>query len=102
MAADSALWRRRGHGIPSWLATRASGGIGRRAGFRFLCPKGCEGSSPSSRTTHAAVHRFTEVRGRGAVHDVGTIQEIWRYPVKSLGGEGVGAVDLDQLGVPGD
>ena len=32
-------------------AARASGGIGRRAGFRFLCPKGCEGSSPSSRTT---------------------------------------------------
>ncbi len=30
---------------------RASGGIGRRAGFRCLCPKGCEGSSPSSRTT---------------------------------------------------
>ena len=31
-------------------STRASGGIGRRAGFRFLCPKGREGSSPSSRT----------------------------------------------------
>jgi hypothetical protein len=30
---------------------RASGGIGRRAGFRFQCPKGREGSSPSSRTT---------------------------------------------------
>ncbi|MDP6677232.1 MAG: hypothetical protein QGI29_06675, partial [Pirellulales bacterium] len=27
-------------------ATRASGGIGRRAGFRFLCPQGREGSSP--------------------------------------------------------
>ncbi len=31
-------------------AARASGGIGRRAGFRFLCPQGREGSSPSSRT----------------------------------------------------
>ena len=30
--------------------TRASGGIGRRAGFRFLCPKGCGGSSPPSPT----------------------------------------------------
>ena len=30
--------------------TRASGGIGRRAGFRFLCPKGCAGSSPASPT----------------------------------------------------
>ncbi len=29
---------------------RASGGIGRRAGFRFLCPKGCGGSSPPSPT----------------------------------------------------
>ena len=35
--------------IPS-IGTRASGGIGRRAGFRCLCPSGCEGSSPSSRT----------------------------------------------------
>ena len=35
--------------IPS-IDTRASGGIGRRAGFRCLCPSGCEGSSPSSRT----------------------------------------------------
>src|ERR1700735_4347623 len=30
--------------------TRASGGIGRRAGFRFLCPRGCGGSSPPSPT----------------------------------------------------
>ena len=35
------------------MSTRASGGIGRRAGFRCLCPKGCEGSSPSSRTINA-------------------------------------------------
>ena len=34
------------------IDTRASGGIGRRAGFRCLCPSGCEGSSPSSRTKH--------------------------------------------------
>ncbi len=34
----------------TYFSTRASGGIGRRAGFRFLCPKGREGSSPSSRT----------------------------------------------------
>ena len=33
------------------LSARASGGIGRRAGFRFLCPQGREGSSPSSPTT---------------------------------------------------
>ena len=32
------------------LLTRASGGIGRRAGFRFLCPKGRGGSSPPSPT----------------------------------------------------
>ena len=37
--------------------TRASGGIGRRAGFRFLCPKGCGGSSPPSPTLRwARVH----------------------------------------------
>ena len=38
-------------------STRASGGIGRRAGFRCLCPKGCGGSSPPSPTNH----RLTEV-----------------------------------------
>ena len=32
------------------LVTRASGGIGRRGGFRFLCPKGRGGSSPPSPT----------------------------------------------------
>src|SRR5690242_15802381 len=32
------------------LTQRASGGIGRRAGFRFLCPQGRGGSSPPSRT----------------------------------------------------
>lgn len=39
---------------------RASGGIGRHAGFRFLCSKGREGSSPSSRTIampRDALHR---------------------------------------------
>ena len=35
--------------IPSF-STRASGGIGRRAGFRCLCPSGREGSSPFLRT----------------------------------------------------
>ncbi len=28
----------------------AGGGIGRRAGFRSLCPLGCVGSSPTRRT----------------------------------------------------
>ena len=42
-------------GRPIWVryrdaVARASGGIGRRAGFRFLCPKGCGGSSPPSPT----------------------------------------------------
>ena len=31
-------------------STRASGGIGRRAGFRFLCPRGRGGSTPPSPT----------------------------------------------------
>lgn len=33
---------------------------------------------------------------------VGTISEIWRYPVKSIAGERIGSADLDVLGVPGD
>src|SRR5690625_7368978 len=32
-------------------ATRASGGIGRRAGFRCQCPQGRGGSTPPSRTS---------------------------------------------------
>ena len=35
---------------PADAATRASGGIGRRAGFRCQCPKGRGGSTPPSRT----------------------------------------------------
>src|SRR5438128_6164070 len=34
-----------------WPTHGASGGIGRRAGFRFLCPKGRGGSTPPSPTT---------------------------------------------------
>jgi hypothetical protein len=47
-----------------WRVARASGGIGRRAGFRFLCPKGCGGSSPPSPTrpdqpmTNGSTHRI--------------------------------------------
>src|SRR5918992_5013643 len=44
------LRRSRGQGLPS--TARASGGIGRRAGFRFLCPQGRGGSSPPSPTHH--------------------------------------------------
>jgi hypothetical protein len=44
-------WRRAiGFRSQQLSSPRASGGIGRRAGFRFLCPKGCGGSSPPSRT----------------------------------------------------
>ena len=43
----------RGHCYPD--ARRASGGIGRRAGFRCLCPKGCGGSSPPSPTDRPRV-----------------------------------------------
>ena len=35
---------------PYKTASRESGGIGRRAGFRFLCPSGCGGSTPPFRT----------------------------------------------------
>lgn len=33
---------------------------------------------------------------------VGWIEEIWRYPVSSLGGERLASVDLIETGVPGD
>ena len=40
--------------------TSASGGIGRRARFRSVCPKGCGGSTPPSRTTTAVLVRRDE------------------------------------------
>ena len=50
--------------------TRASGGIGRRAGFRFLCPKGCGGSSPPSPTPRWARAHFADRASppRGHIH----------------------------------
>src|SRR5690625_7580574 len=40
-----------GFGTRLLCATRASGGIGRRAGFRCQCPQGRGGSTPPSRTS---------------------------------------------------
>ena len=52
--------------------TRASGGIGRRAGFRFLCPQGRGGSSPPSRTclldTGSAHRRGRSTNDRRRAH----------------------------------
>jgi uncharacterized protein len=33
---------------------------------------------------------------------LGTVAEIWRFPVKSFGGERLSATDLDAVGIPGD
>src|SRR5258706_4114488 len=33
---------------------------------------------------------------------IGVVREIWRYPVKSMGGESIGRCALGTLGVPGD
>jgi uncharacterized protein YcbX len=33
---------------------------------------------------------------------VGTIQQIWRYPVKSMAGERLGECTVESLGIPGD
>src|SRR6185369_14201595 len=33
---------------------------------------------------------------------IGTIAEIWRYPVKSMAGERIESAELGALGVPGD
>jgi hypothetical protein len=33
---------------------------------------------------------------------VGTVAEIWRYPVKSMGGEGLDSCAVGPLGIPGD
>ena len=32
----------------------------------------------------------------------GTIEQIWRYPVKSMAGERLGECSVDSLGIPGD
>jgi uncharacterized protein YcbX len=33
---------------------------------------------------------------------IGTIQEVWRYPVKSMAGERLGECAVESLGIPGD
>src|SRR5215470_4325080 len=33
---------------------------------------------------------------------VGVVREIWRYPVKSMGGESIARCALGPLGIPGD
>jgi len=37
-----------------------------------------------------------------AMTRVGTVREIWRYPVKSMAGERLSQVELDSGGIPGD
>src|SRR5215472_15677145 len=43
-----------------------------------------------------------ESRDDAAVQRVGTVREIWRYPVKSMAGERLDATALDLGGIPGD
>ncbi len=43
-----------------------------------------------------------EVKNEERWQRVGTVREIWRFPVKSLGGERVDAAEVDRLGVRGD
>ena len=38
----------------------------------------------------------------GDMHDAGRVSSIWRYPVKSMQGEGLAAGTLTELGLPGD
>ena len=33
---------------------------------------------------------------------IGVVRELWRYPVKSMGGESIASCDLGTLGIPGD
>jgi uncharacterized protein YcbX len=33
---------------------------------------------------------------------IGTVRELWRYPVKSMGGEQLARCELGELGIPGD
>ncbi len=33
---------------------------------------------------------------------IGTVQQIWRYPVKSMAGQQLGSTDVGTLGIPGD
>lgn len=36
------------------------------------------------------------------MREVGAIAELWRYPVKSMLGQGLAGAEVDELGVPGD
>ena len=57
------------------VALRASGGIGRRAGFRCLCPKGCGGSSPPSPTVFQVTFDGRVLRGAEVLVHGATVAE---------------------------
>src|SRR6266498_1848800 len=63
-AEDTRVARGRHPLLQSGAVARASGGIGRRAGFRFLCPQGRGGSTPPSRTAVADPTRRPAVGSR--------------------------------------
>src|SRR4029079_16570825 len=57
------------------VAFRASGGIGRRAGFRCLCPQGRGGSSPPSPTPGRRGGGLVALtRGRGRMTATGQVR----------------------------
>src|SRR4051812_10723664 len=96
--------------IVAFLVTRASGGIGRRAGFRFQCPKGRGGSSPPS-PTHSphSLHptpplSLTRPMGRSSATE--TSERVRRNgELRRLGGveaRGVDAVDRIPIGMDDD
>lgn len=56
--------------------------------------------------TTALQHSFPLAKAReeigAALTFLGTIEEIWRYPVSSLGGERLTSVEIDETGIVGD
>ena len=45
---------------------------------------------------------FSRQRVKNKIMTVGKVLEIWRYPVKSMGGEKMGACDVSSVGIVGD
>src|SRR5205823_7164005 len=66
-----------------------------------LAPVRLMGSGASSVVTEGEADEAQEAR-MSSTEPVGTIRALWRYPVKSMLGEELDAVDLSEGGVVGD
>src|SRR3954464_12057613 len=82
--------------ITNWAEASMKRGIHLRMPERTLTRAGVAYASPRRRW------RDTGGEAMNSSDSVGTVQALWRFPVKSMQGEQLDAADLDAGGIAGD